>query len=304
MKRINVITGLCVLSALSVLGTTFCAAADTGLLLVAHGAPSPAWNEPVLQFGERVAKAAAVSGKFSAVRTAMLEFAQPDVASQIEAMEAAGCDRIVSVPLFIAPSGHSHFDVPAVLGIYTSPSVRAVLAAEGGRAARPTVPVTLTQTLSDGTVLDEFALSQVRALSESPKEEALVLIAHGDPDHGGLCDEVMRRIATYCCGKTGIEAADWAYVAVGQTYGEHGIPAIAAAAEAKKRVLVVGLYVSSSALRIHERAMKSAPDHVREAFAGKNVLFSKAGLVDYPGTVDWVIEAASGALGQDPPGTP
>lgn len=116
---------------------TLSAMAETGLLLIAHGAPSSKWNKPVIEFGNRVAKEAIKDGKFKAVRTAMLEFTEPDVPTAVAELEAAGCDSIVAVPLFIAPSGHSHFDVPAALGIYSSPRIKAIIAEEGGRLARP-----------------------------------------------------------------------------------------------------------------------------------------------------------------------
>jgi len=271
------------------------AEAGDGLLVIAHGAPSPAWNKPVLDFGEHVAKKAAGQDSFSAVRTAMLEFAEPDVPGMVAELEAEGCERIVAVPLFIAPSGHSHFDVPAVLGIYSSPSTRETLAAEGATAARPKAPIVLTETLAEGTVLQEFACDQVRKLSTTPEDEALVVVAHGDADHHGLNEQYMRRVVAYCCGKTGIDYADWAYVAVGQTYAEDAVPVLLKAAKKKKRVLVVGLYISSSAATIHERAMRNAPKHVTEQFADKTLVFSKEGLVDFPGTVEWLLAAATAA---------
>jgi sirohydrochlorin ferrochelatase len=74
------------------------ACADPGLLLVAHGSPSPEWNRPVLDLGTRVAEEVAKRGGFKAVRTALLEAAQPDVPTAVAELESAGCDRIIAVP--------------------------------------------------------------------------------------------------------------------------------------------------------------------------------------------------------------
>lgn len=277
------------------------ASADPGLLIVAHGSPSASWNEPVLQLEKKVGENIHPGSAFRAVRTAFLEFAKPDVPTVLEELERAGCDRIVAVPLFIASSGHSHFDVPAVLGVYDSPSIRAMIAEEGGRMAVPKVPVVLAGTMAEGDCLDAFALEEVRALSKSPKEEGIVFLLHGDGGHSGLIEDMMRRIATRCCGEAGISYADWASIGVGQEYGVRGIPAIQRALEHRNRVLVVGLYVSLSAKRIHERAMQGLTDHAgrpkADPFKDQDVAFSDKALISSPVTLKWVIDSALHAAG-------
>lgn len=280
--------------------------ADPGLLLIAHGAPRQEWNAPVLEFGRKVADEARKLGRFKAVRTAMLEAAQPDVPTAVAQLEAEGCDRIVAVPLFIAPTGHTLFDVPAVLGNYSSPETKAALAKEGGAVARPKVPVTLTQTL-DEAVLSAYALDQVRKLSKNPAEEAVVVLAHGDEDHHRLVDGLVRRIVTHCCGRSGIDYGDWAYVEVGQSYLKEGVPTVMKAAARKKRVLVVGLYVSSSAMSIHQRGTKglhSTPPAIARFFKGNEVALSKEGVVTHPDALAWVLQAAQSALEPVPKAAP
>lgn len=279
-------------------GMVLPAMAEPGLLLVAHGAPSPQWNEPVLQFGRKVAEAVEKTGKFKATRTALLESAQPDVPSAVAELEAAGCDRIIAVPLFVAPSGHTHFDVPAVLGIYTSGSTRETLREEGASPARPRVPITLTETLSEGDVLADYAADQARKLSVSPEKEALVILAHGDPDHALLVERLMRRIVTRCCGATGIAYGDWASIGVGQEYASAGIPAICGALERAERVIVVGVYLSSNAASIDARVRgalrEKNPD--RDPFAGRDVVFSSEPIIAHPALLEHVVATAEAAL--------
>ena len=136
-------------------------------------------------------------------------------------------------------------------------------------------------------------------LNKNTRNEAIVFLAHGAPSHELLCDRVMRRITAYCCGKTGIQYADWAYVGVGQQYRHKGLPAIRQAAETRDRVLVVGLYLSSHAQRIHERGMGSGShsgDHGAPALPGKTVLYSSEGIVASPFVADWVLETATEAV--------
>jgi hypothetical protein len=276
--------------------------ADPGLLLVAHGSPSPEWNKPVLDFGRRVEEEVKKSGRFRAVRTALLESAAPDIPTTVAELEAAGCDRIIAVPLFVAPSGHTHFDVPAVLGIYSSRKTAAVLAEEKAKVARPKVPITVTQTLSESDLLPKYAADQVRKLSQTPGDEAVVILAHGDPEHHLLVERLMRQITTYCCGKQGISYGDWASIGVGQEYLSSGVPAIQAALEHKKRVLVVGIYVSSSAAKIHKRSLASIERRKPgfDPLAGKDVAFSEEPIVNHPEFLRAVVETAHAAISTRP----
>lgn len=239
---------------------------------------------------------------FHAVEAAFLEFAKPDTFSAIEALNEAGCDLIVVVPLFIAPSGHSLFDVNAVLGLYTSPDIRRALAKEGARVAHSKAPIVVVQTLDGTDLLDRFACDEARALSEHPTKEALLLIAHGSPDHAGLIEKAMRRIVTYCCARTGIAYGDWAFCEMGQSFQQEVVPAIIRAARHGKKVLVVGLYVSSSAELIATRFLNSlrstggTTQRRENPLNGINVVFSKKCVAEHPAAAAAVLDAALGAV--------
>ncbi len=269
-----------------------------GLLIIAHGAPGTKWNQPILDLGKQVAELNKTKSIFHSVQVAFLEYAQPDAAAGVEMLEASGCTRIVVVPLFIAPSSHSHFDVPAALGLYSSPEILKTLVEEGARIAKPHVPISLTGTLGHGDLLDRFAQSEIAKFSRDPKQEAVIFLAHGCPDHQSLIDNKLRRLATACCGRSGIEHANWAYCAVGQTYLENGLPLIEQTAKEKHRVIVIGLYVAISAASIHQRASKSGAPHAegKTPVLGDNITFSENSVVSFPETAPWVLETAIQAL--------
>lgn len=275
------------------------AAKKPGLLVIAHGSPSPAWNEPVLKLGAEIARTAMETGRFGAVRTALMEFSEPSIPTAVAELEAFGCSRIIAVPLFVMSTGHTHFDVPAVLGLYSSARTDEHVEEHGG-AVRCRIPITLTETMSeDERLLPQYALQEVEKLSTSSSEEAIVFLAHGDPDHELLCERVMRRIASYCCARTGIEYADWAYIGVGQEFASKGLPVIRRAAERKQRVLVVGLYVASDAQRIRDRALKADTRSHGEretVISGSEILFSRDGIISCPLVVNWVVESACAAV--------
>lgn len=274
--------------------------AKVGLLVIAHGAPMPVWNKPVLTLEKQVIKALGADSPFKKVKVVLMEFVRPSVADGVAEMEKAGCDRIVAVPLLIAPSSHSHWDIPALLGIYSDEKMKAELAAEGATVVKSRLPITVTPTLDSGDLLVETMLARVKEISKDPANEALVVLSHGDDGLKPYWDALMKRITYHICGKTGITYADWAYVHVGQGYRAHGVPAIMTAAENRKRVLLVGCYVSMGAAGMHKRFM-SRPTRIHgmalpNPLKDKDIVTAKHGLLPSPAVAKWIAKTAKAAL--------
>ena len=272
-----------------------------GLLLIAHGSPSADWNRPLLDLESDVQHKLNEQGSpFLAVKLVFMEFAAPSVADGVELMESAGCDRIVVVPLLIAPSTHSHRDIPSLLGLYADEQVLAILRAEGATPVRSRLPITITPTLDQGELLETVLLQRVHELSQEPENEALVVLAHGDDAFAPVWDSRMKKLITSLCGTTGISYGDYAFVHVGQGYALNGVPVIAAAAENRPRVLVVGCYVSMGAIGMHHRYMHTAVSMggvtLPNPLEGKNVVLTTRGLLPNPLVADWIIGAAERAL--------
>lgn len=80
-------------------------------ILFAHGARNPEWAQPILAI--RDAMLARESG--ARVEAAFLEFIAPLLPDAIDALADAGCDDIVIVPIFMAQTGHTKRDLPALL---------------------------------------------------------------------------------------------------------------------------------------------------------------------------------------------
>ncbi len=67
----------------------------TGLLIIAHGAPSPQWNQPVLNLENQVKerlREKSISA-FDEVRVGLMEFAQPSIATVVNDMENKGITK-------------------------------------------------------------------------------------------------------------------------------------------------------------------------------------------------------------------
>lgn len=271
-----------------------------GLLILSHGSPSPRWNEPVNELAKKVEELNKKEGTFHAVTGAFMEFAQPDTAAGVKVLEDAGCDRIIVVPIFVCPTSHTHFDVPAALGIYSSPSTREGMKEENITPASPKVPVTVTQTMSEGDLLDRFVRDEIAALSTNGKEETVVLIAHGDSSHAGLVDNIMKRLLKEAIDSKEISDGKYVYCGVGQTYRKNVVPVVEEMAKDKKRVLMVGFYLSSSAKSIHDSGMRMGrgrdAEQLPNPYEGIEIKFSEKGIVTHPQTPNWILETATQAL--------
>lgn len=263
-----------------------------GLLLIGHGSPSAQWNERFLSFGRQVAERQEIREHFRAVKVVFMEFARPTIREGVVLLEEAGCQRIVAVPVFVSVGQHTLFDVPTALGILYWPQCLRDLADHGGEPARPQVPVIYTLTPDGGSLLCDFVLAQVRQLSARPKEEAVVILIHGDAGVRPMLERLLARIVAYTAAQTGIECFRWAYVGVGQGFHHHGLEAIEEAGTRKARILVVGLYMALSAQSIYERALKAEPG-LGPILKRWELVFSKQTLLDYPGTLEWLVETAA-----------
>ena len=135
--------------------------------------------------------------------------------------------------------------------------------------------------------------------SKNPDEEAVIVLAHGDEYTGPMWTKLMKRTVTHICGKTGISYGDWAFVHVGQSYGQ-ALGAIAEAAEHRKRVLLVGCYLSMGVDKMHQRYMKNfsrgAMPGMENPLAGKEIVTAGDGLLPDPRVAQWIADIAVKAL--------
>ena len=293
-------TGLIIVAALIMIVPTSAAAAadeELGLVLVAHGAPMPSWNAPVLALEDEVRGLLEEAGDnpFDGVRVALMEFTEPSIHTVIRDLEEAGIDRAYVLPLFIAPSGHSLFDIPAILGLYSDQEMLGELRGEGIEIVDTDIRLTVGPTLNYGDILKTIMLDRVKEISVDPASESLVLLAHGDaatePVWEALCDE----IGVYVCAHTGIEYFDHALVEVGQSFATEGLGVIAQAAEHAERTLVVGLYLSMGVENMAKSAMVRSgmmTISAEEVLKDEEIRYGGQGVLPDPRVAAWVVERA------------
>ncbi len=269
-----------------------------GLILAAHGSPAPPWNAPVLALEEEVQALLSDTGSspFTSTRVAMMEFAEPTIASVIEDMEREGVERALVLPLFIAPSGHSVYDLPAILGLYSDPQMRSQLQEEGIAIASTSIHLTVGPTLNYGSLLRDVLLERTRELSKNPQSEGIVLLAHGDHRFAPIWESTCQEIGSFICARTGITEFDFAFVEVGQSFIQEGVPAILGVTERCERTLVLGLFLSmgvksmaqSSEISIGRMSFRAA-----EILTDHDIVFASQGLLPSQQVATWIAARAT-----------
>ena len=275
----------------------FCEQGKLGLVIIAHGSPMPSWNAPVIELEEDVTVMLNEKGDnpFTSVRVALMEFSEPSINTVIKGMETSGIDRVYAIPVLIAPSGHSLFDIPTILGLYFEKEMVQGIKEEGTTIVDTKIKITLGPTLDSGDVLKQIMLDRLKEMSTSPESEGVVLIAHGDPGYQPRWDSICRDIGYHICAKTGIACFDYAYAEVGQTFIAEGVPVILRMAEKCDRTIVIGLYLSmgvermanNSSLSIGRMKMES-----KEILKDYNIKFAKQGILPDRRISEWIVEKA------------
>jgi sirohydrochlorin ferrochelatase len=153
------------------------ATAQTGLLVVAHGADR-GWNDRVRQ------TVGAVRWTAGPVELAFLMGAEKDSAgwsAAVSRLAAAGVQEIVVVPLMVSSHG-SHF---RQIRFYAGelPSLPPELAGhDHGAHAAPPVPMRVTAALDASPELAEALALRWRELAAADRRRPLLLVAHGPND--------------------------------------------------------------------------------------------------------------------------
>lgn len=268
--------------------------AKNALVVISHGSPMEAWRRPVLNLEPLLQQKVEQLGlkEISYVRVAMMEFTEPTIASVIEDCEKQGCDTVFAIPLFIAPSGHSDEDIPNIIGHKFNPETVKELKEEGTRFVRSKLPVILGPTLSYNDILEEIMIKDVKAMSTDPKNEALLLISHGDKQWYSFWDKKMKSICDTCKVATGIENGTYKFVAMGYKMVAEMLPAIQEFAKTKRRIIVQGVYLTSTAKEMADLlnfgtilSEQLANPNVEVVFSDQGILPSSTDLV-----TDWIID--------------
>lgn len=295
MKRVPIFILSLVL--ILIISTSLMAGEKTALVIIAHGSPSKTWNKNVLDLYDQINATIQKKGKnpFEEIRIAFMEMNEPSIATVIQELEKSGVNKIYVQPLFIAPSGHSRFDIPAILGVYYEKDKVNELKEEGISIVKSTLQVTIGPELSYGDVLPQIILDRVKELSINPKEEGVILLAHGAEGFEPIWEKLSRETGSVISAGTSINKFDYTFVEVGQSFMTKGIPTILKMAGKTKRTIVVGLYLAMDVERMSQNCSISTGMMKLESqkmLGISNISFSKKGLLPDSRIAEWIVDRA------------
>ena len=235
------------------------------------------------------------SNPFASTSVAMMEFAEPSIASIIKNMEHEGIESALVLPLFIATSGHSVYDLPAILGLYSDREMHSQLQEDGIDVASTSMHITMGPTLNYGSLLRDVLLERTRELSREPQSEGIVLLAHGDHHFAPIWESTCREVGSFICAHTGITEFDFAFVEVDQSFIPEGVPAILGVTERCERTLVLGLYLSmgvESMAQNSELSIGRMNFRAAEVLGDHDIVFASQGLLPSRHVARWIVARA------------
>ncbi|MGI9133718.1 MAG: sirohydrochlorin chelatase [Rhodoferax sp.] len=87
------------------------AAAQTAIVLLAHGSRDPLWHRPM----EAVAARIAARAPGALVRCAYMELSAPDLDAAVDQLVASGAAALRIVPMFLGVGKHAREDLPRLV---------------------------------------------------------------------------------------------------------------------------------------------------------------------------------------------
>ncbi len=245
---------------------------EAGLLIIAHGSKNPAWQEKVLQLGEIIKKNLREQKEkhFIASSVSFLEMTKPDISDAVNYLQNNGVKKIIAIPLFICTSEHTSSDIPVVLGINYDNKKREELSKEGIKLVRASSRIQIGKPLGETPILERRVLEIVRSVSQNPKEERILLLAHGSDEYRKNWDQLMNSLSNAINKEAGINEIDWAYIKMGQKFSEEAIPLIEK--QSDKKLIIIGLYLATSAEDIRQKQKYNQPKDIIAVWTNKSIL--------------------------------
>ena len=283
--------------ALFLFACAFTVQAKTALVIIAHGAPSAKWNAPVLDL-EKKLNLNPIPG-ISYTRVALMEFSEPHINTVINDCEKQGIDTVFALPLFIAPSSHSEEDIPNILGLKYNPNTRKSLKEEGAKLVNTKIHIVLGPTLSYGDIIYQTVLQPIKKMSVNPSDEAVLILAHGDPEYIGFWNELLKGSEDYVKKNTSINYTDAKLVAMGVDLSKEITPLLQKAAAKKKTILVQGIYLSSNAYDMAKMSgMLENQSGLSKSHPSEKVLYSQSAMLPEcsDAICQWIVRVTQGWL--------
>lgn len=264
-----------------------CWAQNPGVLVIAHGSPSEAWNQPVRDTVAQVSLA-------YPVELAFLEFVPDEgVQDAVDRLEAQGVDEIIVAVVCFISSHSSHIEeIKYILGLPYDEDVvdEEALAEEGLFPIESDAEFILTSALDDHPIIAHVLCDKARELSTNPSEEIVVITGHGAAGENlAKWSENMESLAARMKWELGVKDVRHSYVFPSR---EPYLRDVVEEAASEAEVIVIPLMISEGFF---------TDMYIPMQLAGLSYMYNGEALAPHPGFARWIELSALKALVELPP---
>lgn len=267
-----------------------------GVLLISHGSHSPIWRRALLDVQADAAEDLLRLPAVRQVRSAFMEYTEPSIATQLRALDEAGVETVVVVPLLLTVSDHSYHDIPVICGVRGDAEIVARLAAEHievypARAKLAFAPLLDFSQLVQRNLAQRLSrlLGDPATLRQSSERTGLVLVGYGSAEFDQQWNEFFTELDRFAETALGVDAAAHAWCGHLVHYSpQPTVDAIDAMLADCDRVVVVPIFVAYDPM-FHETIMGRA---IQLSRSSERVIYSNSAILPEPEVGRWVVEIA------------
>lgn len=202
------------------------------------------------------------------------------IADGVRELEEKGVRRILTVPLFVS-SGSTHLEeIQYALGIKQESRVETDL-----EPIHPRVPILWTEAMDDHPLVEAILAERIQKLSVQPREETLLLVAHGSekPGFRPIWEKGLSALTTRLKRRFSFDKADFAMLRLGDVREK------AERLSREKKCLAVPVFVSPGYF---------TSEVVSRELEGLSCLYRGETFLPHPYVARWVEEKVEEALDQ------
>ncbi|MBN9622870.1 MAG: hypothetical protein J0H06_07950, partial [Actinobacteria bacterium] len=267
----------------------------TGVLLVNHGSRAAGWRRMLLDVHAQAESDLLAIPGVAQVRSAFMEYAEPSIATQLRAFDAAGIETVIVVPLLLTISDHTFDDIPAICGLHEDEARLTQLREEKIEVYAAEAELRFAPLLDFSGLVRTNLARRVRAIVGRPppdpgaRRDGLVLVGYGSAEFEDEWTRFFAEARGFAESELGFVASAHAWC--GHIVGYRRAPTIEAIESVLRvadRAIVLPVLVAYDPM-FQERIIGRA---VERCAAPDRVLYRPDSILPEPAVARWVVDVA------------
>ncbi|MCC7087335.1 MAG: CbiX/SirB N-terminal domain-containing protein [Pirellulales bacterium] len=264
---------------------------STAVLIVCHGSHSPQWRKSLLAVEENVRGNILNYNHIGALRLAFMEYSEPSIATCLRQFDELGYSKVLIVPLLLTVSSHSFDDIPSIAGLKEDRATAEKLKLEGIEIYQAKAQVDIAPLLDFTDILEKNVIRRVKAMSENPSDEGVVLVAYGDEQYDEEWTHLLEHIGGTLQKKLQIDTCRFAWCGhIARYKSEPTEVAIKQVLEKKKNVILIPVLVAVDEA-FQGRIIGGA---IKNVDAGERVRYRHDAILPDDNVEQWIIDTCQG----------